>query len=603
LFRWEVAAIARRKWTYVIRWVYGLVILICFSLPLIGTSGLSSAQELEHRKLAEASLVSFGALVVGQATALFLVTPALFAGAIALEVERGNLVLLLASPVKSLEIVLGKLGPRMAQVALILAVAVPVLGLLSLNGGVDEKLVVLSDGVLFTSAFLIASLAMLVSSMSASVRLAALWTYVAVIAWLLAPFILDGLADIVPVALHEPVGAAGDLFSLTNPVSVLSELTTLPPTLMADFLKTMLVQVGVGLSLVAITGALLRPMAKRAGPFGWRLAPVSFLLSRRRLLPRPACGIRPVLWKEMHVARSRVLTRLFLALVVLAILVPLGWATWDLAARAFRELWTAGYGSEKLMAERQELNLFLRVTNVMISMISVIGLAVSCSTSITHEKEKDSWTSLVGTPLDVWEIVGQKTIGAFWRLRWPGLLYVCLLALGIAAGAIHPLGAILNVVQLTAFLGFVAGLATYLSLQCRSSIRALGWTFFSLFLLNGGYLLGCVLVQNPHPVVVFLVTPLMLTISLATYSEVDWFLRNCGGPGTANDAAWLIVMNAITYGVAAIVLWLSCGREFDKAAGRPIRNGVAGRTRAPKSQGASRRVGKPLREELLPETD
>ena len=65
-------------------------------------------------------------------------TPALFAGAIAQEVERGNLVLLLASPVSSFEIVLGKLGPRMAQVVLILAVAVPVLGLLSLNGGVDD---------------------------------------------------------------------------------------------------------------------------------------------------------------------------------------------------------------------------------------------------------------------------------------------------------------------------------------------------------------------------------------------------------------------------------------------------------------------------------
>jgi hypothetical protein len=373
--------------------------------------------------------------------------------------------------------------------------------------------------------------------------------------------------------------------------------------MLADFRRTMSVQVGIGLSFVAIAATLLRPSAKGAGPFGWRLAPVSFLLSRRRLLPRPGCGVRPVLWKEMHVSRSRVLTRLFLTLVFLAILVPLGWTTWSLAAAAFRELRTAGYGSEKLMAERQEFNLFLRVTNVMIYMLSVIGLAVFSGTSITHEKEKVTWASLIGTPLEAWEILGQKAIGAFWRLRWPGFLYFFFLALGIAAGAIHPLGAILNLVQLTVFLAFAAGLGTYFSLRCKSSVRALGWVFVCLFWLNGGYLLSCMLLPRPQETVFFLITPALLTSSLATYSEVDWFLKNCGGAGPANDTAWLIVLNVVTYTVAAIVLWLSCGREFDKAAGRPSREGVAARTRDRRSRSAQGRIGAPLREEHLPVTE
>lgn len=164
IFRWETAAIARRERDYVIRFIYGLVVLVCFAFPLLVESGLSSAEVLEHRKLVAASMASFAAIVSGQALALFLVTPALFGGAIAEEVERGNLVLLLASPLRSLEIVLGKLGPRMAQVALMLAVAIPVLALLSLNGGVNEKLVMLSNAVLLTTAFLIASLAILISA-------------------------------------------------------------------------------------------------------------------------------------------------------------------------------------------------------------------------------------------------------------------------------------------------------------------------------------------------------------------------------------------------------------------------------------------------------
>ncbi len=310
VFRWETAAIARRKRTYVIRGIYGLVILTCFSLPLLDTIGLSSARELEHRQLAAASQESFGAMMFGQALALLLVTPALFAGAIAQEVERGNLILLLASPASSLEIVLGKLGPRIAQVVLILAVAVPVLGLLSLNGGVNDQLVILSDAVLLTSAFLIASVAMLISVISASLRQAVLWTYVAEILWLAAPAFFDRVAAYATPTVSEWSGLIAVLLAMTSPFSVLTELNTLPPTIVGDFLRTMLVQLGLGAVLVAVAALLLRPVASGAGPFGWRLAPVTFLLSRRRLLPRGACGERPVLWKEMHVARSRVLARL-----------------------------------------------------------------------------------------------------------------------------------------------------------------------------------------------------------------------------------------------------------------------------------------------------
>ena len=46
VFRWEAAAIARRERTYVIRWIYGLVVLTCFTLPLLSTTGISSAREL-----------------------------------------------------------------------------------------------------------------------------------------------------------------------------------------------------------------------------------------------------------------------------------------------------------------------------------------------------------------------------------------------------------------------------------------------------------------------------------------------------------------------------------------------------------------------------
>jgi len=573
VFRWETAAIARRKRTYVIRWIYGLVILVCFSFPLWATTGLSSARELEHRKLAAASLESVGAILSGQALALLFLTPALFAGAIAQEVERGNLMLLLASPVSGLEIVLGKLGPRIAQVVLIIAVAVPALALLSLNGGVDAALVILCDALMLTSAFLIASVALLISVISAGVRQTVVLAYVAEILWLAAPSLCEWVANYATPSVGAWVELLSGLFAMTSPVSALGETSTLPATIVVDFLTTMLVQLGLGALLIAVAAALLRPVARGAGPFGWRLAPVSFLLSRRRLLPRPGCGARPVLWKEMHVARSRVLTRLFLTLVLLAVVLPLGWATWNTAVPAFRELGGAGYDSARLMAARQEFNLFLRITLVSIYMLSAIALGIFCATGIASEKEKDTWTSLIATPLDALEIVGQKMIGACWRLRWVGLCYLLLLALGVAAGAIHPLGGMLSLVQMTVFLGFAAGVGTYFSLRSRSSVHALGWTFFTLFLINGGYLLGCFLL-DPIPLAFFLVTPLLHVLSLATYPEVDRFLRGGTGFGNPTDVAWLIVLNVLFYGVSAIVLCYSCVNNFEKTAGRPRRDRV-----------------------------
>jgi len=570
VFRWEIAAIARRERAYLIRWIYGLVILVCFSFPLWRATGLSSARELDHRELAAASQESFGMLLAGQALAIFVVTPALFAGAIAQEVERGNYVFLIASPLSSVELILDKLGPRMAQLILLLAVAVPVLGLLSLNGGVDFELVVLSDGILLTSAFLIASAAMMISVVTGGLHPAVLWTYLVEALWLGAPLLLSGVAAFAPPLVSEWAGSIASLVALTSPFSVLEELATLPATIVGDFLTVMLVQLGLGVLLVITAAALLRPVAQGAGPFGWRLAPVSFLLSRRRLLPRPHCGERPVLWKEMHVARSRVLTRVVLTLVLLAAFFPLGWATWNTAVPAFQELASAGYGSTIPSAMREDLNLFLRFTLVMIYLLSAVGLAVISATCVTSEKARDTWTSLIASPLTAREIVSQKLIGSCWRLRWAGLVYLLFLSLGVAAGAIHPVGAILSVVQITIFLGFVAGLGTYFSLVCKSSVHALGWTFFLLFAINGGYLLGCFLL-DPIAVAFFLVTPLAHAMSLATYPEIDEFVR--GSPhldfGHASEVAWLIILNGAFYAVAAGVLCYKCIQALETAAGRP----------------------------------
>jgi ABC-type transport system involved in multi-copper enzyme maturation permease subunit len=79
-------------------------------------------------------------ILVVQTAAIFLLTLAYVAGAVAEERERGTLDLLLTTHLRDREIVLGKLGSRLVQAGSILLAGLPLLALTQLWGGVDFRL-------------------------------------------------------------------------------------------------------------------------------------------------------------------------------------------------------------------------------------------------------------------------------------------------------------------------------------------------------------------------------------------------------------------------------------------------------------------------------
>src|SRR5262249_3228906 len=138
-------------------------------------------------------------------------------------------------------------------------------------------------------------------------------TYVIVAGWMAGPFLLKwarlfggGLMGWLARGARPLEAALG----LTNPLYVFTQRSTDPHATARDLILTMAVQGGLSLALVAGSAAILRPLVRGAGPFGWRVATWSFLLSRRRLLPRPPCGDKPMVWKECHDARTTILFRL-----------------------------------------------------------------------------------------------------------------------------------------------------------------------------------------------------------------------------------------------------------------------------------------------------
>ena len=118
----------------------------------------------------------------------------------------------------------------------------------------------------------------------------------------------------------------------------------------------------------------------------------------------------------------------------------------------------------------------------------LLAVAGASASGVTVEREQDTWDSLISTPLTGWEILRGKAVGAIWGLRGFGGLFSLFWLVGLAAGAVHPLGLLLALLVVGLLTWFVVALGTYASLTARTTSRALTATIAILLFLNFGYL-------------------------------------------------------------------------------------------------------------------
>jgi ABC-type transport system involved in multi-copper enzyme maturation permease subunit len=582
IFHWELIAIARRRRYFVIRWIYGIVLFVSILGPILLSGRLNSSQELEHRRLADLNEFFFAVIMAMQGLAVLTLTPALVAGTIAEEKQRRGFDLVLTTTLSSIEIVLGKLLARMCQLVVLLSLTVPVFCLLSLYGGVDVGLVVLGYLVTLTTGFLLASIAIAVSTLSTSPLQAVTATYLVEFAWLLLPSLPNPFGPVVgpgPPAFSSWNGkwlvVVVQWVGMTNPFYVAGGMVRLiPRELIVGVLKTIALQFGVAALLVLGSAVVFRPLALQTGSSGSRFKLLSFVMSRRTFRPRRACGDRPMLWKECHVARTTVLTRFITVIAVLGIAIPMSLETWRVSLAAFRELGSAGYGVDAVNRCRNELNGFLRPVIAVLYIAMTLAVAARSALNFKGEFEKETWKSLIATPLDAAEIISGKILGSLWGIRWLGSIYLAFVAIGVAAGAVHPLAGVLVVLEAAIFLVFAAALGTRFSLASNSSFRALGGSLFALLMLNGGFLMCCFFVASDFNL--FAITPFIQVVSLATYSEVESLISK--GSSTVNISIGLVIfLSLFCYGIAAYALYRFCIYHFEVVADRPRRGSSPGR--------------------------
>jgi ABC-type transport system involved in multi-copper enzyme maturation permease subunit len=123
----------------------------------------------------------FTVLLLLQVLLVVFLAPAATAGAISLEREKQTLDLLVATPVSTLGIVLGKLGSALAFVFVLILASIPLTAVVFVFGGVGPEDIVRGYAVLLVTALGFGSLGILLSCLTRRTQSATVLTYLAVL--------------------------------------------------------------------------------------------------------------------------------------------------------------------------------------------------------------------------------------------------------------------------------------------------------------------------------------------------------------------------------------------------------------------------------------
>jgi ABC-type transport system involved in multi-copper enzyme maturation permease subunit len=567
VFNIELLTTARRARYYAIRFAYGIMLLF-FVVQMVGIwrgegQGLWAGGELSISQMAATGQSIFGTLTVFQGVAVLVITPALVAGVVADEKQRKTLQYLLVSRLTSTEIILGKLFARLLHVGIFLAIGLPVTSLISLFGGVEPLMVLLSYALTLSTASFLAALAVLVSTLARRPREASMQVYILELAWLVGPQMIARLMALRRASWLDPlygwIRPVNGLLLQSSPLALMDPSTSIDPIHKA--LGIIGLQLTFALVFVLLAIVALRRLARRDGGASGRV---------HRFLPRPAVSDDPMLWKEKYAPRSRGLIKLVIAVVYAIVVAIVIYTTFVAAVPAFVELWYRGYSAAEVYADREVFNVYLRTVCTLVYVGWCLAVASVAAAAVVGEREGDTWTSLITTPMSGEEILRAKMFGAVWGTRWYGLPLLVLWLLGLASGAVHPIGFAAVVIETAVFLWFVAALGVSLSLTAKSSTRALTATLAILAGLNGFYLLCCIPL---HPDTIFSaagVTPMIEWISLLSYHSISWFYTNRDS-AYETKALLTCLVGLVLYAAGALYLTTDAFVSFDAKVDRPRR--------------------------------
>jgi ABC-type transport system involved in multi-copper enzyme maturation permease subunit len=473
IFSIEMLTSARRTRYFVIRVLYALALFFALWTTYTTTQAF---QALTLRQSANIAGNFFSAFAFMQLWAVLLVSPALVAGTIAVERERRTIEYLFATDLTNREIVFGKLIARLMSIGYLVLAGLPILASAMLMGGIAPEQLVAIFVITLSTMVTVAILAVAVSVWAPRVRDAITRAYIILLALLTVPWVVYMLGSV--SGYYHWVEPVNQRLIAANPISAWTQASLLhrfvthgTGNISWTPIWEMLVVQGVFSACLAIlaTWGVRRVHLREAGKAPPR--------PKRQLLVRKSrpIGDNPMLWKEMVTARASgklgFVARIAMLLILLSILVSYGYTFFMLDGRGSAESTTTACDFLACMA-----------------LLLAAGRAAG---TISAEKEKDTWITLLSTPLSNREIIMAKIAGSLYAVRGLGVVIGILLIFQSIRMPEYGLAAVFLLATL-AIVGFFAGaLGVNYSLRCLNSTRAMGATLATALFAGGGYLFCC----------------------------------------------------------------------------------------------------------------
>jgi hypothetical protein len=203
----------------------------------------------------------------------------------------------------------------------------------------------------------------------------------------------------------------------------------------------------------------------------------------------------------------------------------------------------------------------------------LLAVAGASASSVTLEREEDTWVSLTSTPLTGWQILRAKVIGAIWNQRGFGavILFIWVMAFLSVVPRVDVLTSVAMVGLLT---WLVAAVGIHASLRASSTSRALLSTLATLCLLNGYPILLVLWFRSSlywdysFNLLGFMPRVAAAPLITAHLDSVPGWYRPVSTDPLAlvpNSRLWLI---GVYIAVASLLTWRSVAR-FDRLLDRP----------------------------------
>jgi ABC-type transport system involved in multi-copper enzyme maturation permease subunit len=532
-----------RGWLIVVRSLLGvllgvILLFLIWMWWLIAKTNASYVPSDALRLTLAAGAMILLTIVVVQA-------PAVLAGSLAGDRERGVLQLLLTTVVSPREIVTGRLLGKLSQVGMIVLAGIPFLALLGAWNGLD-----LFE--LATLFFLLAAvgaggggLAVLASILSRRGRDALLSVYILMLALVLSPLLAQ---------LGLPAQIADWLGSF-NPYVSMNRLVWDNES--APGLVTSLVWLAMGLIGAALAAWRLRPTCLATGE--------NVKKSRRGAWVAPL-GERPMLWKELYIERAGTLGRFGKWLGLLFTLM-IGGGSVVLAAMIVVDLFWRHQNDWSQWATGALTAWLSNPIAMFMGWLLQWAVGLRAAVSIASERERGTWDALLMSPLDPGEIVRAKLAGSLHALRWMVAAIVLAWTLGAVFGAItvgdYMTWIVFNALAAT----LMAAIGVRCSLSLATATKAMTWTiglwmaaealvaFLALAMIAMGFL--------------FFVTVWLVEVryGFVMINSPPWFPIRF-------STAWTITTDVVVL-LLTVLIVLDTSLRFDRLSGRMAGGAVA----------------------------